>query len=48
MDAFSIQDIQAYYEYDVYNFSVPIKPAGLTGIQAVNSFSAVSYTKVLI
>ena len=45
-DSFMINDVHAYYAYDVYNFSVPIKPNGLSGIEAVNSFSAISYTKV--
>lgn len=47
IDAFTINDIQAYYAYDTFNFSVPIKPQGLSGIEAVNSFSAISYTKVI-
>lgn len=46
LDAFHVNDIQSYYAYDVYNYSTPIKPQGLSGIEAVNSFSAVSYTKV--
>ena len=43
---FRMSDVTAYYDYDVYNYSVPIKPAGLSGLEAVNSFSPVSYTKV--
>ncbi|KAM7453544.1 hypothetical protein BLSTO_05707, partial [Blastocystis sp. subtype 1] len=38
-------DVTAYYAYDVFNYSTPIKPQGLSGLEAVNSFSPVSYTK---
>lgn len=43
---FRMGDVTAYYAYDVFNYSTPIKPRGLSGLEAVNSFSPVSYTKV--
>lgn len=43
---FRMGDVTAYYAYDVFNYSTPIKPQGLSGLEAVNSFSPVSYTKV--
>ncbi len=45
---FRMGDVTAYYAYDVFNYSTPIKPQGLSGLEAVNSFSPVSYTKVRV
>ena len=36
----------AYYPFDVSPAATALKIEGLSGIQAVNSFSALSYTKV--
>ena len=43
---FFARDVAAYYEFDVEANAVAIKPASLSGKDAVTSFSAVSYTKV--
>ena len=47
-DWFVLHDVEDYYHYDIYPYSTPIKVNGLSGLEAVNSFSAVSYTKVSI
>lgn len=46
VDFFYSTDVVEYYNYDVYSYSIPIKPSALSAQDAVNSFSAVSYTKV--
>ena len=43
---FFATDVVAYYDTDVFNFTSPLKIAGLSGLEAVNSFTSISYTKV--
>ena len=45
-DWFLFHDVEDYYAYDIFPYSTAIKVDGLSGLEAVNSFSAVSYTKV--
>ena len=47
IDWFLLHDIEEYYDYDAYSYSSALKIHGLSGLNAVNSFSPVSYTKVL-
>ena len=47
IDWFLLHDIEEYYDYDAYSYSSALKKDGLSGLNAVNSFSALSYTKVL-
>ena len=47
MNWFLLRDIEDYYAYDCYQYSTALKIDGLSGLNAVNSFSAVSYTKVI-
>lgn len=42
----TVGEAAAYYPFDVSPAATALKIEGLSGIQAVNSFSALSYTKV--